>query len=351
VNRLRAAWARVRAWRRIRFTAAGLLFTVGSLAVGFAAINTGNNLLHLLVGAMLGAMGVSGWLSERTIRGIEVSRRVPRGATVGQDVRIRYRLRNHKRRLASLALELHEQGLPGAAFAVRVPAGGETLTRAVNTFQRRGVHALGTLTLSTTFPFGLFRREHDFDLAGELVVWPRADRPVRPPRPGAGRRPRPSDVSAGAAAGTRGEYRGLRRYRPGDDPRDIHWRTSARLAAPVIREYEQDADETLWICLDLSAEPGAAAEDAVELAASLASRAAHEGRPFALVAGAALLPPGMGSGHLEAVLDALARVDFRADAPAPAAPVQRESCVLVSVTGRDAGGYADSFTAAGEDAA
>lgn len=344
MRRLRAAWARVRAWRRIHFTAPGLVYTIGALAVGFAAINTGNNLLYLLLGAMLGTMAVSGWLSEQTVRGLRVRRSVPRGVPVGQKVRIRYTVRNPKRRLSSLALELHEQGLPGAAFVAHVPPGGSAAARAVNVFERRGVHDLGTLTLATTFPFGLFRRERDLALPGELVIWPRTDRSVRPPRSGGGQRPSPGTAPLGVAAAVRGEYRGLREYRPGDDARDIHWRSSARMPGrPVVREYDRDAGETLWVCLDTRAEPNLEAEHAVEIAAALMSRATAEGRPFALVAGTQILPPGLGSAHLERALDELARVDFDTQAPAPEAPVSPAGCVLVSVDGRASETYADAF--------
>ena len=124
---------------------------------------------------------------------------------------------------------------------------------------RRGIYPLGTVTLSTAFPFGLFRKERDVELPGEVVVWPRTDRTVRDPAPGVGRAPR-AGVSARGAAGTRGEYRSLRSYRIGDDPRDIHWKSSARLSGPVIREYERDGADTRWICLDLRGDAG---EDAI----------------------------------------------------------------------------------------
>ena len=83
---LRETWARIRAWRRIRFTSGGVVFTLGTIAVGFAAMNTGNNLLYLLLGSMLGFIAVSGWLSEQAIRGLRVERRAPRAVTVGQEI-------------------------------------------------------------------------------------------------------------------------------------------------------------------------------------------------------------------------------------------------------------------------
>ena len=75
--RLRAALPRFRVRRRLRYTRGGVLFTVGALTVGFAAVNTGNNLLYLLLGAVLGFIALSGWLSEQALRGLEVRRVVP----------------------------------------------------------------------------------------------------------------------------------------------------------------------------------------------------------------------------------------------------------------------------------
>src|SRR5690606_40187189 len=120
----KALWRRVRAWRRIHFTAGGVAFTVGTFAVGFAALNTGNNLLYLLLGSMLGFIAVSGWLSEQAIRGLVVERRVPRAVTVERDLVLTYQVRNEKKRLPSLAVEIHERGLPEPAFLAHVPAGG-----------------------------------------------------------------------------------------------------------------------------------------------------------------------------------------------------------------------------------
>lgn len=329
----RDVWRRLRAWRRISFTSGGLVFTLGTTAIGFAAMNTGNNLLYLLLGAMLGFIIVSSWLSEQAIRDLRIERRGPHAVTVGHDFRLVYEVTNRKKRMPSLAVELTEAGLPHCAFLAHVPPDGHASAQSVNSFVRRGVYPLGTVTVSTGFPFGLFLKERDIELPGEVIVWPRTDRVVREPAAGAGRVPR-TGASARGAAGTRGEYRSLRTYRVGDDSRDIHWRSSARLREPVIREYERDGAETRWICLDLRAEPGEAAEVAVEVAASLAARTVAQQRPFAMLAGDQLLEPGDGSGQLERALDMLARVDFSPDAPAPDPPIGKGACVLVSVDGR-----------------
>jgi uncharacterized protein (DUF58 family) len=157
--------------------------------------------------------------------------------------------------------------------------------------------------------------------------------------------------TAKGTLGARGEYRTLRGYRPGDDPRDIHWRSSARSPNPVTREYEADGAETRWICLDTRERPGEAVEVAVEVAAALIASAAAEQRPFALVAGGAVLEPGNGVAHMERALDILAKVDFALEAGAPAPPVPVEVCVLVAVrtAAADGRGWGDVF-AVGADA-
>jgi uncharacterized protein (DUF58 family) len=343
---IKQTWRRLRAWRRISFTLGGLVFTLGALAVGFAAMNTGNNLLYLLLGSMLGFITVSGWLSEQAISGLRIERRIPSAVTVGQPMRLAYHVRNLKRWLPSLAVEILEEGLPESAFLAHLPANGTADTRSTNSFVRRGIYAFGTVTLSTAFPFGMFLKQRDLHIAAEVVVWPRSDRQVRTASPGGGRVPR-LGVSARGTAGTTGEYRSLRAYRPGDDPRDIHWRSSARLREPVIRTYERDGAETRWICLDTRAEPTDAAEVAVEVAASLAARAIAEARPVAFVAGDVVLEPGEGPGQLERILDVLARVDFLPTNPSPAPPVDPASCILVCVEG--GAGFGDVL-AVGRDA-
>ncbi len=343
---LRDAWGKLRGWRRIRFTVGGAVFSLGSLAIGFAAVNTGSNLAHLLFGAMLGFIALSGWLSERVLRQLEIRRRTPRGVTVGRPLRITYQVTNRKRWFPTLAVYLVEAGLPEPAFIGRVGAGESVALGSENHFIRRGIYPLETLTLSTSFPFGLFTKERDVPLPGELVIWPRADRAVRlSSPPGGRRRPQFANSSEGAPA-ARGEYRGLREYRVGDDPRDIHWRTSAKIGKPVTREYDQQANEIIRICLDTRGEPGEAAEAAIEVAAAAAARAYRRGRQFGLTTCTTDLEPGGGSGQFERVLDLLARVDFDPSAPPLVPPTDPMRCVLVSLSGAGRGSYGAYIVAA-----
>ncbi|HKJ92366.1 MAG TPA: DUF58 domain-containing protein [Longimicrobiales bacterium] len=341
-------WARVRRWfkppRRLYFTRGGGFFTAGAFAIGLAAINTGDNLLYLLLGAMMGFIAVSGWLSEQVVRGIEVRALPPHAATAGTPTRIGYEVRNRKRWMPSYALEVIEPD-GGRAYSPVVRAGHDGVVRAQRTFDRRGVYRLEAVTLATSFPFGLFIKTRDVDVRGEVVVWPRRDRPVREPATG-GRKARRHGQLAGEAAGSRGEFRGLREYRPGDDPRDVHWRSSARLGLPLVREYERDAGQTVWLCLDLRTDDEDAADLAAETVAALANRAAQRHERFGMVTPDVTVAPGQDTPQLERVLDALARASFRRGAGLPRPPVPASECLLVTAAA-EAGEWGDVYAVAG----
>ncbi len=347
VARLGSFWRRLREGlrppRRLRFTRAGLFFTLGVIALGFATLNTGNNLLYLLLGALLGLIVVSGWLSEQAIRNVRIVRRSPHGVA-GEPLSFSYDVHNGKRRLPTLALELREADAPITAFLGAVAPGKSASARVDVTFMRRGVYRLHHFTLSTTFPFGLFIKERDFVFPGTVVVWPRSDRRVREPRKPGSQARRIGAEQRSTVMGGRGDYRSLRPYRVGDDPRDVHWRSTARHAEPVVREYEREAAETLWLALDLRTRDYEGAEQVIEIAASLAARSVARGERVGLITNDIVIDPGSGGAQLERIFDALARARVRGDAPAMNAPVAAQQCVHLAVQASP-GEWADVFTA------
>lgn len=349
--RLKEYLATLREWlkppRRLRFTRTGGLFTFGVIALGFATLNTGNNLLYLLLGALLGLIVVSGWLSEQALRGLRIGRRTARGVA-REPIALTYEVTNSKRRLPSVAIELSEQGAGITAFLPFVPPGKTAVASTEVMFSRRGVYRMHEITIGTSFPFGLFFKERDITLPGTIVVWPRTDLLVRDVVRAGQRVRRAGTTQALSAVGGRGEYRSLRSYQVGDDLRDVHWRSSARYQQPVVREYERDAAETLWLALDLKVIDDEAGEIAIETAAALSARTIGHGERVALVTNDTVIDPGTGGGQLEAILEALARARLRPDAPSLETPVARTECVLITTTHGD--GYADVFvvSAAGQ---
>ena len=304
--------------RRLRFTRAGTLFVGGTLATGGAAIHSGNNLLFLLVGGMLGLITINGILSERSLRKLRVRRTGVSAVPAGQSATVRYEVENDRARLPSVALHIGEARFDQQTFVPYLEAQDRVDAQGTVAVGRRGVYPLERVTLSTSFPFGLFHKERDVDLPGELVVWPKLAPSVSTEDYRIAAEPQSAPRQAlGAAAGRgRVEYASLREYRSGDDVRDVHWASTAKRGDLVVREFEGQAAQPKWLVVDTSTRAGDGAEELLEKAARLAKEFVDQGKTFGFVAGSTRVVPGRGRRHLTSVFDAMARVQFRGGAGA-----------------------------------
>jgi uncharacterized protein (DUF58 family) len=258
---LSAGWrGTLRKWilprRRFPPTREGWYFLVATLLVGLGAINAGLNLLFLLWGMMLFLILASGVLSELCLRRLIPRRTPPSSITAGTPYLMGIALANRKRRLPSFSIEVEDlvDGKPieKRCYFLKLPAGRTQETAYRHTVERRGRLHLTGYRLSTRFPFGLIHKSRDVPEPMELLVYP-ALCPV------------PADLISGLASrhgvgqhkrrSRRGEFHGLREFRKGDDPRDIHWRTSARRGAPFVRETEDDEGQDVWLVFDNAPSP------------------------------------------------------------------------------------------------
>jgi len=105
---LRRFLRRFRPPRKLKFTREGKYFLGITLGVGFAAINTGNNLLYLLLGMLLSLIVLSGVMSELSLRDLNVVRRLPTRAQVGRAHLVEIEVFNRKKRIPSYAIEVED---------------------------------------------------------------------------------------------------------------------------------------------------------------------------------------------------------------------------------------------------
>jgi hypothetical protein len=87
-------------------TRAGVVYVLVALVIGIAALNTGNNLLYIVVAAMLAGILVSGFVSALVLRGLELDVRLPQHLFAGRAVRGRIVLRNSRRFLPSFSIRV-----------------------------------------------------------------------------------------------------------------------------------------------------------------------------------------------------------------------------------------------------
>jgi len=294
--------------RTIRPTREGWWFIGATLAVGLAATNTGNNLLYLILAMMLSFMIVSGVLSEQTMRHLRLQRELPRRVFAGAPASFGVRLMNRKRRLPSYALHLRETDPAGGRgarhFLIRLGPQDRAVWRYALTFPHRGRHSLPGLRILTRFPFGLFAKISRPLLPDPVLVYPglRVLAPDEVPLvlgPGWRERDR-----RGHGAG----LHNLRQYRPGDDPRLLHWKTSAKAGDLMLKELEdEDRPQVCLVVEDPAPQtPTAVLETNLGYAASLAAHALRLGYQVQLVTADGATECGQGEAHLDRILERLA---------------------------------------------
>ena len=284
-------WSRVGGARiGWRTTREGKVFLLVTFGVGIAAVNTGNNLLFLVLGFLLALTILSGVMSELVLRFVRVERRLPERAFAGQVALIELVLRNGKSRLESYSLEVEDlvTGTPTErrCYFLKVAPGGEQVAAYRRTPARRGVLRLDGFRVATRYPFGIIEKSRSWDAPGELLVYP-ALRPA--PDAGLTRVLGAQDVPA-ARIGAGSEFAGLREVREGDDARTVHWRRSAALGRIVVRERHRDEALRVALVVDNARPEGAdaaweaALEETISRAAWLAQRALARGAAVEVLA-------------------------------------------------------------------
>lgn len=297
--------------RRFPPTREGWWFLVATVVIGLGAVNAGLNLLFLVWGMMLFLILASGVLSELGLRGLDVRRAPPPVIHAGTPYLMGIGLFNRKRRLPSFSIEVEdlEKGRPieKRCYFLKLPAGRTQETAYRHVLARRGRYRLSGLRISTKFPFGIIQKSRDVSDPVDLVVYPAlvAVPPALlrglPTRPGRGRDKWRS---------RHGDFFGLRDFRPGDDPRDIHWRTTARRGVPFVRENEDEEGMQALVVLDNAAgAPSEAFERAVSEAASISLELLHRGFRVGLAFRDASVPADAGPAQATRLLRALALVE------------------------------------------
>jgi len=100
--------AKFRPPRRLKLTREGKFFILITFGVGFVGILTANNLLYVLLGILLSLIIVSGLLSEASLRGLRVTRKLPLRAQVGRPHLVEIEVHNDKKSMPSYAIEVED---------------------------------------------------------------------------------------------------------------------------------------------------------------------------------------------------------------------------------------------------
>ncbi len=321
--------------RRLKFTREGKYFTGMTLLIGFGAINTGNNLLYLLLGMMLALIILSGVLSETVLQKLQVRRKLPDRLFAGQPALVELTLTNNKPRAASYSIQVLDriEGVKSAdrpgVYYIRVDAGTSQSSQYRYAFARRGRFLIEGVEIATRFPFELFLKSRDLDERDvAVVVFPD---PIDPPPLRTRAAELTGDVSR-QRVGHGGDFHGLRDHREGDDARNIHWKTTARRGEVITKEFEEEEARSVTVCVDhreRSEDGSDDVEHAIRVAAGLCRDFLARGYAVGLGTLSGTVRPGTGPGHLDRIFHELAVLEAADDDGSPFVVQGGANCVVV----------------------
>ncbi len=342
-------------------TRAGIVYALVTLVIGIAALNTGNNLLYIVVAAMLAAILVSGMVSAWVLRWLELDIRLPEHVFAGRAVLGRIVLHNPRRFVPSLSVRVvstrkkkpakqwrwqstrfgfpfnrppeqqwlrlpdrtlrrvtvaaQPQGIfQGMAYFPYVPPKAELSADLELKFERRGRFREDSFGVATGFPFAFLIKTRHVSLPREVLVYPRVE---------------PTDEFFEILPLVRGEWasfmrgRGsdlylIREYMSEDSARHVDWKATAKSGSLKVREFTREDERKLCIVFD-NPEAGLiseqAYEKAVDLAASLAWRFAEQDGEVSFA-----VPGQARTRDLHQFLAALAVIEPRLIEPRPTEP-------------------------------
>lgn len=312
------------------FTREGVFYLLLTVAIGIGALNTGNNLLFLVVAAMLAAVLVSGIASAMNLRKVELEVTLPGYIFAKQHVMARMILRVRRRllplfsatvlapkvkrgkgkwvwhramfefpkktrerkpwvRWPDIALEhVHDRPAPPSIFREQVyfpyiPSGDSGTADVELYFDKRGRYVQDGFGLSTRFPFSFLKKTKRIPLSREVIVFPSVE---------------PTDEFFEVLPMITGEFesyvrgRGydlyrIREYEPEDSARHVDWKSTAKSGSLKVREFTREDERKLRVVFD-NPEPKAVSaeqyERGVALAASLSWHFAGENTEISFAA-------------------------------------------------------------------
>jgi uncharacterized protein (DUF58 family) len=318
----RVAIERLRQTFHYEVTKAGVVYVLVTLVIGIAALNTGNNLLYIVVAAMLAAILVSGVVSALVLRGLELQVRLPEHVFAGRPVVGRIALRNSRRFLPSFSIrvvparrEKEKRVKPrkqwqwepatfvfppnrppenqwvklrdwrvrrvdvipplpgifeGMIYFPYLPPGADLTADLELCFDRRGRYQESTFGVATRFPFAFLTKTKDVPLEREILVYP----PIEPPDELFEILPLVRGEWESFVRGRGSDLYRIREYMPEDSARHVDWKATAKSGSLKVREFSREDERKLCIVFDNPAAgliSGPAYEQAVNLAASLAA--------------------------------------------------------------------------------
>ncbi len=272
-----------------KLTREGGVYITATFVIALAALNTGNNLLYIVLSSLLAGILVSGVVSRMVLTGIELSLELPEHIFAKRPVLASFTLNNRKLTLPSFSLlvsspeakngkkakpvarstpalseaeGMHDAGQPLQMKLAPTASAGKilntpiyfpyiprnrALTQQVElVFPRRGRYAQDAFSVSSKFPFGFLLKTRKLKAASEVVAYP----PVQPTEEFYEILPLISGELESYFRGRGHDLYTIRDFQPGDPARHLDWKASAKAQTLKVREFAREDERRVALVFD-----------------------------------------------------------------------------------------------------
>ena len=258
-------------------TAGGAILVGLLVIVAFAAWNTANNLLFLVLSFITAALLIGFFVGHLGLKRLDVKMRFPEIVYINEPTPIVLSLHSRKRLFPTFSVTAEVRGRrpqPGDLLAklkeflpekwavriakpplikhtldyfIHIPRSGDMENQLDHVFEKRGRFEIKDFELSTKFPFALFRHRRRLPAQrAEIVVFPEhidvgtevLQIPIE------------SGNTVSKKKGIGRDLIGMREYQPLDDLRHIDWKATARTNRMVVRDFAAEDELRIFVILD-----------------------------------------------------------------------------------------------------
>ena len=214
--------------------------------------------LYTVLSVLAGVMIAAALVAAPFRPAVRLTRRLPPPPSAGDTWSYEVLVENTSRRVLR-SVSVQERGLPAELRPVGEPPvidelapGEQARVRLVLRCVRRGAYTLGRLQATTHYPAGLVKLGQVYPAPDRLLVYPRFE-PLEDFAVPSTAAYQPGGIPVASLVGESMELAGLRPWRSGDRPRDVHWPAYARTGRLVVRERLQEHFVRLALVLDVAA--------------------------------------------------------------------------------------------------
>ena len=313
-----------------QLTREGWMYFGAVTVVVFAAINTSNNLLYMVLSALLAVLLLSGFLSGLNFRFLRVEARIPAHCFAREPFPISIQINNEKRVFPSFSVQLEppvENAFRYSSFYIPVIKAQRNVHQSGQAMLiRRGRYAVGQMKGRSRYPFGFFVKDRNYQVEADCICYPEII-------PQEQMNFSVLDIQGSNQRFERGlgyDLYTIRDYLPSDSARHVHWKALAKTGILKTREYAAEESRCVVFAFDRFGHPGDVErfEQLVSYTASLAYHLINDGIEVALVSDDWRTGYGASDTLLESILQYLALVQMSATAESPSMSASDGAVVL-----------------------